>query len=385
LNREPLRRLAEELAAEAQDVLPSGFPVAPAERDEQVRESVERSLADGSWAKYDGPRRRDLEAALAERFGHRRARTCCSGTFAVELALRALLLEPGDEVLLAGYDYPGNFRAIMAVAATPVLVDVEPGSFRLSVEKLEAARSDRTKAAIVSHLHGDVADGAALREWADRSGIALIEDFCQALGASADARPIGSFGHLSVVSFGGSKTLTAGRGGAVLVSDDTFAQRMTIFAERGNDAYPLSELQAAALLPQLATLDELNRRRFTNNERLSASLGRTNGALSYPTLAKTVTPGFYKWGLLLSEDVASLREEALRCLDVARLPAGEGFRGFARRAGRRSRVAGDLAESERAARSAVVIHHAALTAEEEAIAFYASALARLAQALEAST
>ena len=157
----------------------------------RVRQAVERSLADGSWAKYDGPRRKELEAALARDSATDFARTCCSGTFAVELALRALLLEPGDEVLLAGYDYPGNFRAIEAVAATPVLVDVDPGTFRLSIEKLEAARSDRTRAAIVSHLHGDAADGASMREWADRSGVVLIEDFCQALGAEANGRPVG--------------------------------------------------------------------------------------------------------------------------------------------------------------------------------------------------
>jgi dTDP-4-amino-4,6-dideoxygalactose transaminase len=302
----------------------------------------------------------------------------------VELALRALLLEPGDEVLLAGYDYPGNFRAIEAVAATPVLVDVDPGTFRLSIEKLEAAWSDRTRAAIVSHLHGDAADGASLREWSDRNGVVLIEDFCQALGAEANGRPVGSFGHLSVVSFGGSKTLTAGRGGAVLVSDETFAQRMTIFAERGNDAYPLSEMQAAALLPQLATLDELNRRRRASIERLSASLAVGNRTLRCTKSSPAVTPAFYKWGLLLADDVADLREDALRCFDAARLPAGEGFRGFARRAGRRSRVSGDLTESERAARNSIVIHHTALTTSENVIAFYASALARLAQALESA-
>src|SRR5213078_599383 len=95
-----------------------------------------------------------LEQRLVNQFQTEHALLCGSGTFAVELALRALQVEPGDEVLLAAYDYGGNFLCVHAVGAQPVLLDVDPGNWNLALDRLADAIGPRTRALIVSHLHG---------------------------------------------------------------------------------------------------------------------------------------------------------------------------------------------------------------------------------------
>src|SRR5262245_33009518 len=134
-------------------IRPQGPPDWPP-ADEAVRLAVERALGDGSWGKYDGGHVARLEARLAAWLGCPHALTCGSGTLAVEVALRALGVGGGDEVVLAAYDYPGNFLSVHAVGARPVLADVAPGNWNLDAERLARALGPATKAVIVSHLHG---------------------------------------------------------------------------------------------------------------------------------------------------------------------------------------------------------------------------------------
>src|SRR5262245_29063161 len=129
-------------------VRPDGPPDWPG-GDPDVSAAVNAALADGSWGKYDGPHVTRLEADLARRLGVRHVQTCASGTLAIELALRALLVDTGDEVVLAAYDYEANFLCVHAVGATPVLVDVASGNWNLDSERLEAALSPKTRAIVV--------------------------------------------------------------------------------------------------------------------------------------------------------------------------------------------------------------------------------------------
>src|SRR5262249_17999895 len=134
-------------------VRPQGPPDWPPP-DDAVRQVLESAWCDGSWGKYHGGHVAALEARLAEYHGLPHALACGSGTFAVELALRALKVGPGEEVVLAAYDYPGNFLSVHAVGATPVLVDIHPDNWNLDPTRLEAACGPATRAVIVSHLHG---------------------------------------------------------------------------------------------------------------------------------------------------------------------------------------------------------------------------------------
>ena len=179
-----------------------------------------------------------------------------------------LRVSDGDEVILAGYDFPGNFRAVEAVGAVPVLVDIQRRTWCLDAAQLELAWSPRVRAILVSHLHGGLAAMPEIRAWADLRAVAVVEDACQVPGARIDGRLAGTWGDVGVLSFGGSKLLSAGRGGALLTDRSDVVQRIKIYSERGNQAYPLSELQAAVLLPQLESLAERNQQRLENAMRL---------------------------------------------------------------------------------------------------------------------
>ncbi|MEX0794739.1 MAG: aminotransferase class V-fold PLP-dependent enzyme, partial [Pirellulaceae bacterium] len=222
--------------------------------DADVEEALQETYRNGTWGHYHGPRGQELEACLAEFYQVDHALTCSSGTVAVTIALRGLHLPAESEVLLAAYDFPGNFRAIQEAGLRPVLVDIDPETWCLDLAQIEAACSSRTAAMIVSHLHGGLAPMPQIMDLAARQGLLVVEDACQAPGALIGKRRVASWGDVGVVSFGGSKLLTAGRGGAVLTSRGDVMQRAKIYCERGNHAFPLSELQATVLLPQLKKL-----------------------------------------------------------------------------------------------------------------------------------
>lgn len=367
---------------------PGAGPLAWPPIDDAVRRALLAAYTDGSWGQYNGPHVPELERRLAAQHHVPHALTCASGTIAVELALRGVGVTAGDEVLLAAYDFPGNFRAIEAIGARPVLVDIEPDSWCLAVDAAQAACSDQTRAVIVSHLHGSLADMPALCGWARQRNIAVIEDACQVSGASVVGRPAGSWGDVGVLSFGGSKLLTAGRGGAVVTPRDDIQQRIKIWCDRGNHAVPLSELQAAVLLPQLDQLADRNAQRRRNVERLISASADWPLLRPLPLRPERGEPSFYKlgWQLLrpsstlresrqMSErsdseaggEASDLRTELLAALWRHNLPFDSGFRGFVDRSTRRCRKSGMLDQARRAATDTIVMHHPVLLAEPPVI------------------
>ncbi len=259
-------------------IRPSGPPPWPGHQS-AVTEAVLASLRSGSWGNYCGPSHALLERELGEFFGSEHVILCASGTSAVELALRGAKVGPGDEVILAAYDFKANFQNVLAVGAIPVLVDVRADDWQMDAQQLAAATTEKTRAIIVSHLHGAFADIDAALQFASERGLVVIEDACQCPGATLAGRRAGSIGHVAALSFGGSKLLSAGRGGAVLTSRPEITQRIKLYTQRGNDAYPLSELQAAALVPQVTLLDEFNRKRLKTVQLLAAELARVGAPL----------------------------------------------------------------------------------------------------------
>ncbi len=333
---------------------------------EPVAAILEQLAADGSWAEYGGVWTRRLQERLCKTFGATTARLTCSGTLAVELALRGVGVRSGDEVILAAYDFPGNFRSIEAIGARPVLVDVVAAGWTLDPAQLDAAYCEATRAVIVSHLHGQLARIDVIRQWCDRHNVALVEDACQVPGARVGGRPAGAWGDASALSFGGSKLLTAGRGGAVLTSSEEIAQRMTVFAERGNDAFPLSQLQAAVLLPQLDELALRTEQRRRGAEALMKLLEEASSVVGPGHWKQEDIPAFYKFGVMLPESEtrgpAEIRQRILEAARDAELPVGTGFRGFHLRSLRRCRRVGDLAHARTAAAATVLIDHRVLQA-----------------------
>ncbi len=298
---------------------------------------------------------------------------------AVELGLRALAVGPEDEVIIAGYDFPGNFRAIEAVGARPVLVDVDPKTLAPAVEQCERARSGRTSAFIVSHLHSGMANMEVLCQWAKQNHVAVIEDACQATGAEVQGKMAGSWGDVGVLSFGGSKLLAAGRGGALLTADERVLQRLKIWCQRGNDAFPLSQLQAAVLAPQIEQLPADNELRRIGAIRLRDLCSHLLTLEPVLVSERIGQPSFYKlaWYYRASDQCPMTRAQLVARVQAEGVALGAGFPGFVRRGPRRCRKVGDLRHSRRAAEQLVILHHPVLLEPEALLRRVAQAFAKV--------
>lgn len=356
---------------------PEGPPTWPI-NDEEVHAALMAAYRDGSWGRYHGPYCERLAERLSEMHQIAFCLPCSSGTVAVELALRGLQIEEDQEVILAGYDFPGNFRSIESVGARPVLVDIDPATWCLDTSHLEEAVTAHTRAIVVSHLHGGMASMRKIMEFADHHGLKVVEDACQSPGAIVDGRIAGSWGDVSVLSFGGSKLLTAGRGGALLTNHAEIHQRIKIYCERGNHAFPLSELQAAVLLPQLDTLDERNQRRRASVQQLLASLSADRRLRPVVSNPATCRPSYYKLAFQFepATQEEQARDEWVRAARAEGVAIDTGFRGFVRRSARRCRQIGRLVHSQSAASSTVILHHPVLLQPSDVINRVAHAMTK---------
>jgi dTDP-4-amino-4,6-dideoxygalactose transaminase len=388
--------------------MPLRIPTWPPQWPE-IQASVVRSIRSGDWGNYLSQACQTLADDLAGQSSSTHVRLCCSGSAAVEIALRAVGVGPSDEVILSAFDYPGNFRTIELLGARPVLVDLAPDSVRLDRQQLEAAASEKVKAVIVSHLFGVAADVLEIRKACDDHGWALIEDACQVPGmritgrlggqaaGPADSgpvdsgpvdsgpvdsgpvladRPAGSVGHFGALSFGGSKPLTAGNGGALLTSDPKLAARLGPLLDRPSDTMPLSPLQAAALRPQLDRLDEMNRHRRDTVAFIETEVvpKLTRWQWLSPT-DPSVFPAYYKVAWAAQDE--SHRQRIVGESARIGLPIGEGFKSMARCSDRRCRKPVPLIHAEKLGHTLIVLDHTALLVDAEQYPFLAELLIEL--------
>ena len=217
-----------------------------------------------------------FEKAFAEYVGRRYAVALPSCTAAIHLALLALGIGPGDEVIVPETTWIATAAPITYVGATPVFADIDAQTWCLSVDAFEKCLSPRTKAVIPVDLYGNMPDMAGLQALAQRQGVALIEDAAEAIGSEFEGGKAGSFGAISVFSFHGSKTLTTGEGGMLVTDRDEVYQRVRFLRDHGRQAgdrlfwnsevaykYKMSSMQAALGLAQLERIDELVDRKRT--------------------------------------------------------------------------------------------------------------------------
>jgi dTDP-4-amino-4,6-dideoxygalactose transaminase len=216
-----------------------------------------------------GPKVKALEAAIASYVGTKHCIACGNGTDALFLILGALGVGKGDEVITTPFTFFATAESIAHVGATPVFVDIEPGTYNLDVAKIEAAITPATKAIMPVHIFGQCVDMDALNAIAEKHGLVVVEDACQAIGATYRGRPAGSLARAAAFSFFPSKNLgCAGDGGCITTDDDELAAAARKLAAHGtskkyyHDAIGvnsrLDALQAAILLVKLPHLDQWN-------------------------------------------------------------------------------------------------------------------------------
>ena len=357
-------------------VHPPGPPPWPP-ADQAVAAILQALAETGEWGRYHGPHGDRLRAALSATHGGRVVHLCAGGTAAVELALVGVGVTAGDEVVLAGYDFRACAANVLAVGAVPVAVDVRADDWQLDAGAVAAAVTAKTRAVLASHLHGGLVDMPAVRAVCDENDVALVEDACQAPGATVAGRPAGTWGDAGTLSFGGSKPLTAGRGGAVLTDDERALARVRRHVGRGNDLSPLSEMQAAVLAPQVARLADDTRTRLRSAGALRDLPGLAPLA---PAASADTVPAFYKMGFRYDPAAfgglsRNLFCAAVRAEGVALDPGFPGLRD--QFSARRVRFAGPLPHAAAAGELCVVLHHPVLLAGGAALAAVPAAVEKV--------
>ena len=219
---------------------------------------------DTGWVSANGRFIDEFQKQFAEFCGSRFALACSNGTVTLHLALIALGIESGDEVIMPTLTYIATANAVRMCGATPVFVDSDPDSWNISAEKVEEAITPRTKAIIPVHLYGLACDMTAIMDVAKRHHLLVIEDAAEAHGAKWEGKIVGSIGTIGSFSFFGNKIITCGEGGMLTTDDEDLYNKMKLYRSQGVDPsqkrywhivsgynYRMTNLQAAVGLGQL--------------------------------------------------------------------------------------------------------------------------------------
>jgi len=302
--------------------IPSGGPWIT---DKEIR-YVADACENGWYNDWDGYIKR-FESAVAEFTDNRFSIATSSCTGALHLAMLALGLGPGDEVVVPEVTWIAAVTGIRYVGATPVFVDVEPDTWCLDPECFRKAVTPNTKAVIPVHMYGHPADMDAINLIADENGIKVIEDAAPGIGSRYDDRPVGSLGFASAFSFQGAKPLVTGEGGMLLTNDENFYDRAHYFADHCRDPnqilyntdigvkYKISNIQAALGLAQIERADEIIAKRrqifFWYQERL----GDIDG-LQLNTERGNCFNNFYVPTMILNKDFSPSCEELMAAMNA---------------------------------------------------------------------
>ena len=265
------------------------FPAWP-QFDDIERRALNEVLESRVWWRTPGTRTLEFEQAFARFHGARHGVAVTNGTAALEVAMAALGINAGDEVIVPNFTFVATASAVLFANALPVLVDVLPDTYCIDPKLAEAAITPRTKAIIAVHMGGHPADLDALTELARRKNLALIEDSSHAHASEWRGKKIGTFGVGATFSFQSSKLMTAGEGGMIISNDDNFERNARSVHDCGRmpgewfyshfiygSNYRLSEWQGAVLMAQLGRLDEQTRRRHHNARILDRELSKIPG------------------------------------------------------------------------------------------------------------
>ena len=266
--------------------------------DQTEEKALLGTLRTGEWFRYNKGAEQvaKFEEAYAARAGAKYCVATSSGTSSLYTALGALDIGPGDEVILTPYTFVATYNVIVLNYALPIFVDVDVETFQLDPARLEGAITENTKAIIPVHIGGNVSDLDRILAVANKHGIPVIEDACQAHLSEWRGKMVGNWGMCGCFSFQASKNLNSGEGGAILTNNAEFAHKCELFQDQGRarktaagaaDVFSYSgnrgtnlrmtEWQGAVLRAQMTRLEEQSNRRWENAQYLSGLLRQIPG------------------------------------------------------------------------------------------------------------
>lgn len=281
---------------------------------------------DTGWISSEGPFVQRFEEGMAAAVGRKHGIAVCNGTAALETAVAALELRPGDEVILPAFTIISCAAAVVRQGCIPVLVDSDPATWNMDVAQVEAKITPRTKAIMAVHIYGLPVDMDPLLVLAGKHGLKIIEDAAQMHGQAYKGCRCGNFGDISVFSFYPNKHITTGEGGMLLTNDGRLAERCRslrnlcfkaekrfVHDELGYN-FRMTNLQAALGLAQLERLDEFVIRKRHMGNRYTGLLSGVSG-IQVPVPRTAYAENIYwVYGMVLSDDVLFDAEEAMRRL-----------------------------------------------------------------------
>ena len=319
-SREALRRASE--MAGPEPITPDGVEVIPV--CQPTLEGNERKYVlecmDTNWISSRGKFVDEFEEGFSHYCGVRFGITTNSGTTALHLALATMGLEEGNEVIIPSFTMISTANAVSYLGAKPIPVDVDPDTWNIDPDKIEAKITEKTRAIIPIHTYGHPADMDRLQAIADKHGLDIVEDAAEAHGAEYKGKRVGSFGKMASFSFYANKIITTGEGGMIVTDDEELAGRLHTLRNYGftqerhfwhkvmGFSYRMTNLQAAIGLGQFEKIDELIQGRI-DNARLYSKLLADIPGITTPHESEDVKAVYWMYGVLVEDDFGLSKDE----------------------------------------------------------------------------
>ncbi|MCQ2380046.1 MAG: DegT/DnrJ/EryC1/StrS family aminotransferase [Victivallaceae bacterium] len=313
---------------------------------EDTAEEIKALYLSHAWSFY-GKKEVEFNNEFAKYTGAKHCAMMANGTVTLEVAMQALGIGPGDEVIVPAYTWIATGEAVVVCGATPVIVDIDPETFCIDTDRIEEAITSRTKAIIPVHLYGSMSDMDRVMEIAKKHNLFVIEDCAHAHGGEWNGRHVGTIGDVGSFSFQQSKTMVSGEGGACLCNDDELGDKLgrishigyQYAAKQGQAGTPppmglichnyrVTEFQALILLSQLRYLRRDTELRAANAEYLRGRLNAIDGISCQKPGRCATLQGYYNFGVRLDSDRLKdgiTRAEFVKAVCAEDAPVGIGW------------------------------------------------------------
>jgi perosamine synthetase len=322
-----IQPLGQSGAKQEQDSLVSArIPVAAPVLDGREAEYVAECMAT-EWISSNGRFIGAFESAFAEFCGVKHAIATNNGTTALHLALVALGIQPGDEVIVPTLTYIASANSVRYCDAVPVLVDSEPQTLNMDPAKVAAAITPKTRAIMPVHLYGHPVDMDPLLDLARKHDLFIVEDAAEAIGARYKGKRIGGHGNCATFSFFGNKIITTGEGGMVTTDDDELAAKLRLYRGQGMDPsrrywfnvvgynYRMTNIAAAIGLAQMERAEHHLARRSDLASAYREKLSGLAEFIDLPVTANWATHSYWMYVVVLKDSVKKSRDEVMAALD----------------------------------------------------------------------
>lgn len=322
--------------------------------DEREIESVTKVIRSGKWWRFSygegvefkekssGSDRAQIAIFQEEFAKYQNSKyclACANGTAALEIALKAIGIGPGDEVIVPSYTYVGSATSVLQVNAVPIFVDIDPDTYNIDPGRVLEAITEKTKAIMPVHFAGQPADMDKMMEIAERYNLFIVEDAAHAHGSEWRGKRVGAIGNVGAFSFQSSKNVASGEGGAILTNNKEIAKLCDSYIWHGREIgkpwyehyrlgwnYRLTEFQAAILRVQLSRLDEHIEKRTKNATYLSKKINEIDGLFSLKVDERTTRHSYHIYIFKFDPGIWGINKALFTdALNAEGIPIGTGY------------------------------------------------------------